>query len=191
MADGAGPPSSAKPKDEKEKEQGEEEGKKREERPPIGVTIRWEPLHHARLWQLLKVLQVLKCVKSTPPMWKRLVLPARWWYIEYKKAACSFRMFERSCLRQCRLFMFIRHYASCEVSCGMLTKVCRARISFKLNYPVFGCTFHKGMQLMSIFNGHFYLELDFKKLEIQLATEIQDLTCILFCTCKCIFLFNF
>ena len=44
-----------------------------------------------------------------------------------QKAACSFRMFERSCLRLHRLFMFIRHYA---VICGMLTKVCRARINY-------------------------------------------------------------
>ena len=63
-------------------------------------------------------------------MWKRLVLPARWWSIEYKKAACSVRMFERSCLWQRRLFTFVRHYASHEVSSGMLTKVCRARINY-------------------------------------------------------------
>ena len=61
--------------------------------------------------------------------------------ISTKKAACSFRMFERSCLRQCRLFMFIRHYASCEVSCGMLTKVCKARMNYLkllcfLHYPL-------------------------------------------------------
>ena len=30
-------------------------------------------------FSLLNVQQVLKCVKSTPFMWKRLVLPARWW----------------------------------------------------------------------------------------------------------------
>ena len=61
---------------------------------------------------------------------------------EYKKDACGFRkpqknskkMFERSCLRQGRLFTFVRHYASREVSCGMLTKVCKARINyFKLS----------------------------------------------------------
>ena len=57
------------------------------------------------------------------------------------KAACSFRMFERLCLRQRRLFTFIRHYASREVSCGMLTKVCRARIIYLklscfLHYPL-------------------------------------------------------
>ena len=53
---------------------------------------------------------------------------------EYKKDACGFRMFERLYLRQRRLFTFVRHYASREVSCGMLTKVCRARINyFKLS----------------------------------------------------------
>ena len=40
-----------------------------------------------------------------------------------QNAACSFRMFERSCLWQRRLFTFVRHYASCEVSCGIFTKV--------------------------------------------------------------------
>ena len=41
LADGAAaPPSSAKPKEEKEKETQEDDGKKREDRPPIGVTIR-------------------------------------------------------------------------------------------------------------------------------------------------------
>ena len=39
-------------------------------------------------------------------------------------------MFERSCLQQYRLFTFVRHYASREVSCGMLTKVCRALINY-------------------------------------------------------------
>ena len=37
-------------------------------------------------------------------------------------------MFERSYLRQCRncsLFTLVRHYASREVSCAMLTQVCR------------------------------------------------------------------
>ena len=42
----------------------------------------------------------------------------------------SFRMFERSCLRQRRLITFVHHYASREVSCGMLTKVCKARINY-------------------------------------------------------------
>ena len=46
------------------------------------------------------------------------------------KAACSFRMFERLCLQQHRLFTFVRQYASHEVSCGMLTKVCRAHINY-------------------------------------------------------------
>ena len=32
-----------------------------------------------------------------------------------QKAACSFRMFERSCLRQRRLFTFVHHYASREI----------------------------------------------------------------------------
>ena len=58
--------------------------------------------------------------------------------IEYKKAACGFRMFERSSLRQHRLFTFVRHYASREVSYGMLTKVCRARI----NYLKLSCFLH-------------------------------------------------
>ena len=31
--------------------------------------------------------------------------------IECKKAACSFRIYERSCLRQRRLFTFVHHYA--------------------------------------------------------------------------------
>ena len=39
-------------------------------------------------------------------------------------------MFERSCLRQRRLFTFVRHYSSREVSCGMLTKACRGRINY-------------------------------------------------------------
>ena len=47
-----------------------------------------------------------------------------------QKTACSFRMFERSCLRQHRLFTFVRHYTSREVSCGMLTKVCKGRINY-------------------------------------------------------------
>ena len=94
----------------------------------------------------IKVQQVLKCVKSILLMWKRLVLPARWWYIEYKKSACfSFRMLERSCLWQRRLFMFLRYYVSREVSCGMLTKVCRARrnylkLSCFLHYPLTACS---------------------------------------------------
>ena len=47
-------------------------------------------------------------------------------------------MFDRSYLRQRRLFTFIRHYASRKVSCGMLTKVCRARINYlKLSPCVF------------------------------------------------------
>ena len=49
---------------------------------------------------------------------------------EYQNAACSFRMLERSRLRQRRLFTFVHHYASREVSCGMLTKVCGARIDY-------------------------------------------------------------
>ena len=32
-----------------------------------------------------------------------------------QKGACSFRMFERSCLRQRRLFMFVLQYASRQV----------------------------------------------------------------------------
>ena len=44
-------------------------------------------------------------------------------YNEYSKAACSFRMFERSCLQQRRLFTFVRHYASREVSCGILIQM--------------------------------------------------------------------
>ena len=65
--------------------------------------------------------QVLKCVKSPPLMSRKsLVLPARRWYIEFKKAACSFRMFERSCLRQPRLFRFIRHYWLAVVHRGVM-----------------------------------------------------------------------
>ena len=41
-----------------------------------------------------------------------------------------------SCLR--RLFTFLHHYASCKVSCGMLTKVCRACINF-LKLSCFFC----------------------------------------------------
>ena len=98
-----------------------------------------------QIWIILKVQQVLKCVKSTPLMWKRLVLPARWWYIDYKIAACSFRMFKRSYLRQHRLFTFVRHYASREVSCGMLTKICRARIK----YLKLSCFFHYPLTVWS------------------------------------------
>ena len=47
---------------------------------------------------ILKVHQVLKAWNRPPLIWKRLVLPARWWSIEYKNVACSFRMFERLCL---------------------------------------------------------------------------------------------
>ena len=32
--------------------------------------------------------------------------------------------------RQRSLFTFVRHYTSRGVSCGMLTKVCRARINY-------------------------------------------------------------
>ena len=52
-------------------------------------------------------------------------------------------MFERSCLRQRRLLTFVGHSASREVSRGMLIKVCRARIFFKLlcflHYPLTRC----------------------------------------------------
>ena len=52
-----------------------------------------------------------------------------------QNAACSFRMFYRSCLRQDRLFTFIHHYASREVRCGMLMKDCKAHINYlKLSY---------------------------------------------------------
>ena len=50
-------------------------------------------------------------------------------------------MFERSCLRQRRLFTFFRHYASGKVSCGMFTKVCRARINY-LKFSCFLCFIH-------------------------------------------------
>ena len=71
----------------------------------------------------------------------------RWWWIQ--KATCSFRMFERSCLRQRRLFTFVRH-ASREVSCEMLTKVCRARI----NYLNLSCFLHYPHTVWShIFTG--------------------------------------
>ena len=67
-----------------------------------------------------------------------------------QKAACSFRMFERSCLRQRRLFTFVRHYASREVSCGILTKVCRAR----RNYFKLSCFLHYPLTVWShIFTG--------------------------------------
>ena len=36
-------------------------------------------------------------------------------------------MFERLCLRQHRFLTFVHHYASREVSWGMLTQVCRAK----------------------------------------------------------------
>ena len=99
---------------------------------------------------LLKVQQVLKYVKSPPLMWTRIVLPAHWSKIEYKKAACSFRMFERSCLRQRRLFTFDHHYASHEVICGMLAKVYRDRI----NYLKLLCFLHYPLTVWShIFTG--------------------------------------
>ena len=41
------------------------------------------------------------------------------------------QMSERSCFRQHRLFTFVCHYASREVICGMLTKVCRAHKLFE------------------------------------------------------------
>ena len=67
-----------------------------------------------------------------------------------KKAACSFRMFERSCLWQRRLFTFVRHYASHEVSCGMLPKVCKALI----NYLKHLCFLHYPLSVWShIFTG--------------------------------------
>ena len=57
------------------------------------------------------------------------------------KAYCGFRTFERSCLQQRRLFTFVCHHAFGEVSCGMLTKVCKAcinyfNLSFFLHYPL-------------------------------------------------------
>ena len=54
-------------------------------------------------------------------------------------------MFERSCLWQRRLFTFVHHYASREVSCGMLTKVCRARI----NYLKLSCFLHYPLTVWS------------------------------------------
>ena len=46
----------------------------------------WIPYHSSLVSQTsnlqilwLKVQPVLKCMKSSPLMWKRLVLPARWW----------------------------------------------------------------------------------------------------------------
>ena len=39
-------------------------------------------------------------------------------------------MFERSYFWPGRLFMFVHHYASGEVSCGMLTKVCESCINY-------------------------------------------------------------
>ena len=50
-------------------------------------------------------------------------------------------MFERSCVRQHRLFTFVRHCAYREVSCEMLTNVCRAwinllKLSCVLHYPL-------------------------------------------------------
>ena len=59
-------------------------------------------------------------------------------------------MFERSYLRHQRLFMFVHHYASRKVSCGMLTKVCRARI----NYIKLSCFLHYPHMVWShIFTG--------------------------------------
>ena len=59
-------------------------------------------------------------------------------------------MFEWSCLQQRRLFMFVRHYASRQVSCGMLTKVCKAHI----NYLKRSCFLHYLLMVWShIFPG--------------------------------------
>ena len=49
--------------------------------------------------------------------------------------------FTCSLVRQRRVFTFVRHYASREVSCGILTKVCKARINYLkllylLHYPL-------------------------------------------------------
>ena len=57
---------------------------------------------------------------------------------------------KRLCLWQRRLFMFVHHYASHEVSYGMLTKVCRARI----NYLKLWCFLHYPLTVWSyIFTG--------------------------------------
>ena len=58
-------------------------------------------------------------------------------------------MFERSCLRQRRLFTFSHHYASHEVSCGMLKKV-----RGQLNYLKLSCFLHYPLTVWShIFTG--------------------------------------
>ena len=67
-----------------------------------------------------------------------------------RKAACSFRMFERSGLPQHRLLTFFGHYASHEVSCGMLTKMC----STLINYLNLLCFLHFPFTVWShIFTG--------------------------------------
>ena len=119
--------------------------------------------------QMLTVQQVLKCVKSPPLMWKRLVLP-------------GIGMFKRLYLRQRRLFTFVRHYASRKVSCGMLTKVCKVcknclKLSRFLHYPLTvwshiftGC--NQGGKVT--FGNTLYT---FKVLHAQLIFQLQRFPC--------------
>ena len=71
------------------------------------------------------------------------------------KAACGFRTFERLCKESFgtstgRLFTFVHHYASPEVSCRMLIKFCRACI----NYSKLSCFLHYPLTVLShIFTG--------------------------------------
>ena len=41
--------------------------------------------------------------REIDPLLYERVLPAHWWSIKYKNVACSFRMFERPCLKDCIL----------------------------------------------------------------------------------------
>ena len=51
-------------------------------------------------WPVWNMAWNMKVWNRSPVIWKS-VLPARWWYIEYKKVASSFRMFERLWLGDC------------------------------------------------------------------------------------------
>ena len=59
-------------------------------------------------------------------------------------------MFERLCLPQCRLFTFVCHYASREVSCRMLTHV-SSHIFIGCRHPM-NATF--GNTLLCTFKSH-------------------------------------
>ena len=65
-------------------------------------------------------------------------------------------MFERSCLRQHRLFTFVRHYASSEVSCGMLTKLyinSKLFETFVFSPLSAHCKFSEQINSVNIFTG--------------------------------------